>query len=485
MKYDYDVIVIGAGAAGLSVASGAVQLGAKVMLIEKDHKLGGDCLWYGCVPSKSLIKSAKVAHHVQHATDFGLPNILGRKKLQLDWKAINKRILDIQKKIEHHADSIERFEGMGVDVQIGMAQFIEPHKILLNDEHFTAKYFVIATGSRPRKLDVPGLEKVGYITNMEIFTLPKQPKSLLIVGGGPIGAEMAQAFARLGTKVFLVEKRDHVLSREDNDMAAYVMDAFEKDGVTVHTHCTIVRAEKSKNGKKIVTVEKLSGKKRSQKIEVDEILVATGRQPNVDNLGLEKIGVQFSEKGIATNAKCQTNLKHIYAAGDVNGKYQFTHVAGAEAGIVIANMMFKFPRKMNYNLIPWATFTDPELASVGLNEKRAKAQGIKYETVEYNFENQDRALAESENSGKVKILINKKKKILGAQIVGPHAGELIHEFVVAINAGLKLGHIVGPMHVYPTLSESAKQAAGKFYGKKLFSPRTKWIMKNLFGFGKK
>ena len=491
MKYDYDLIVIGGGAAGLSVTSGAAQLGAKVLLIEKDAPtkfhpeggLGGDCLHYGCVPSKSLIKSAKVAHFIRNSKNFGLPDFLKGKDLKLNWKDINKRIKDIQNVIQKH-DSVKRFKKLGTNIMFGQARFINKHTIQLGDEHYSAKYFVIATGSRPRKPSTPGLDKVGYITNMKVFTLPKQPKSLLIVGGGPIGAEMAQAFARLGTKVYLVEKRDHVLSREDKDTAKYVMDAFEEDGVEVHTNCSLVRVSKSKSGKKIATVEKRSGKNRSKKIEVEEILIATGRQPNIEGLGLERIGITHSNLGIKTNDKCKTNIKHIYAAGDVNGKYQFTHTAGAEAGVVIANMLFKTPKKMNYNLIPWTTFTDPEVASIGINESTAKEKGIEYKVFTKSFKEQDRALAEGETKGMVKILTNKKGKLIGAQIVGPHAGELIHEFIIALNKGLKIGDIVGAIHVYPTLADLSKQTAGQYYTKKLFSNKTKKLVKFLSGVGK-
>ncbi len=474
-KYDYDMIIIGGGAAGLTVAAGASQLGAKTALIEKD-RLGGDCLFYGCVPSKTLIKTAKVYHYAKHLRAFGLPEVdvppchLGS-------------VMDHVNRVIHQVavhDSVERFQGLGVDVIFGSPEFVSDHEVRINGKMLSSSRFTIATGSRPMVFPIEGLEQAGFITNIETFSLKDLPARLAVLGAGPIGAELAHAFARLGSKVDLIDILEYPLGFEDHDMAAVVINQMVHDGISLRMSSKAKRVYQEKSHK-VLVIEGKEGKE--EHIGCDEILLATGRRPNVEGLNLEAAGVNYTKKGIGTDARMQTSQKHIYAAGDVNGQFPFTHIAGAEGSMIVRNAIMHIPGKINYNLTPWVIFTDPEMASVGYNEKRAKADDISYDIYSEDFEEVDRALAESEYQGKIKILTESgSNKIIGVQIVGLHAGELIGASVLALNKGMKLSDLAAPIFAYPTLSEIHKKSAGKYYAEKIFSPKVKGILKFFFGY---
>jgi pyruvate/2-oxoglutarate dehydrogenase complex dihydrolipoamide dehydrogenase (E3) component len=472
-KYDFDLGVIGGGAAGLTITAGAAQLGAKTLLIEKENELGGDCLHYGCVPSKTLIKTAKVYHEIKHAVKFGLPQVDIKP---VDFQQVSNRIRSVIDVIQKH-DSVERFCSLGAKVEFGQAEFIDEHSIRLHGKTYSAKTWTIATGSSPANPPFAGLDTVSYLTNKDIFYLDKLPGSMIILGGGPIAIEMAQAFNRLGTRVNVIQRSNQILSKEDKDMADIVMAQLSGEGVYFALDTSIVKIMED-NGSKQVTIKNKEGKVET--ISAEALLVAMGRGPNINGLGLDNIGLTFTNKGIEVDSRLRTNHKHIYAAGDITGKYQFTHAAGYEGGIVISNAIFHLPRKTDYTFLPWCTYTSPELASIGLNEKGATAAGIKYSVWTEEFKNNDRSLAEGEETGKIKMLLDEKEKTIGVQILGPHGGDLLGEWVAVLNGKVKLSTLAGAVHPYPTLGEINKRVAGSFLSGKIFSPTVKKGLKLFF-----
>ncbi|NOQ66362.1 MAG: NAD(P)-binding protein [Desulfobacterales bacterium] len=472
-KYDFDLGVIGGGAAGLTITAGAAQLGAKTLLIEKENELGGDCLHYGCVPSKTLIKTAKVYHEIKHAVKFGLPQVDIKP---VDFQQVSNRIRSVIDVIQKH-DSVERFCSLGAKVEFGQAEFIDEHSIRLHGKTYSAKTWTIATGSSPANPPFAGLDTVSYLTNKDIFYLDKLPGSMIILGGGPIAIEMAQAFNRLGTRVNVIQRSNQILSKEDKDMADIVMAQLSGEGVYFALDSSIVKIMEE-NGSKQVTIKNKEGKVET--ISAETLLVAMGRGPNINGLGLDNIGLTFTNKGIEVDSRLRTNHKHIYAAGDITGKYQFTHAAGYEGGIVISNAIFHLPRKTDYTFLPWCTYTSPELASIGLNEKGATAAGIKYSVWTEEFKNNDRSLAEGEETGKIKMLLDEKEKTIGVQILGPHGGDLLGEWVAVLNGKVKLSTLAGAVHPYPTLGEINKRVAGSFLSGKIFSPTVKKGLKLFF-----
>jgi pyruvate/2-oxoglutarate dehydrogenase complex dihydrolipoamide dehydrogenase (E3) component len=472
-KYDFDLGVIGGGAAGLTITAGAAQLGAKTLLIEKENELGGDCLHYGCVPSKTLIKTAKVYHEIKHAVKFGLPQVDIKP---VDFQQVSNRIRSVIDVIQKH-DSVERFCSLGAKVEFGQAEFIDEHSIRLHGKTYSAKTWTIATGSSPANPPFAGLDTVSYLTNKDIFYLDKLPGSMIILGGGPIAIEMAQAFNRLGTRVNVIQRSNQILSKEDKDMADIVMAQLSGEGVYFALDTSIVKIMED-NGSKQVTIKNKEGKVET--ISAETLLVAMGRGPNINGLGLDNIGLTFTNKGIEVDSRLRTNHKHIYAAGDITGKYQFTHAAGYEGGIVISNAIFHLPRKTDYTFLPWCTYTSPELASIGLNEKGATAAGIKYSVWTEEFKNNDRSLAEGEETGKIKMLLDEKEKTIGVQILGPHGGDLLGEWVAVLNGKVKLSTLAGAVHPYPTLGEINKRVAGSFLSGKIFSPTVKKGLKLFF-----
>jgi pyruvate/2-oxoglutarate dehydrogenase complex dihydrolipoamide dehydrogenase (E3) component len=472
-NFDYDIGVIGGGAAGLTVTSGSAQLGAKTLLIEKEKELGGDCLHFGCVPSKTLIKTAHVYHMMKTAEKYGLPNV---DVPSVDFKTISNRIKSVIDVIQRH-DSEERFCNLGAKVEFGEPVFVDEHSVRLNGKTVSAKSWVIATGSSPFVPPIEGLDTIDYITNKEIFYLDSLPKSMIIFGGGPIGSEMGQAFNRLGTKVYIVDRSDQILGKEDKDMADTVKQVMESEGVVFHLNTSIEAVRNIGRQKEVILKDKEG---RTIRLNADAILVAVGRTPNIHGLGLDDIGIKLNRTGIEVDRRLRTNHKHIYAAGDVNGGYQFTHAAGYEGGIVVSNAIFRLPRKTDYTYLPWCTYTDPELASIGMNERSARAAGIDYSIWIEAFKDNDRSLAEGEKVGKIKMLLDEREKPIGIQIVGPHAGDLVSEWVAILNGKVKLSTLAAAVHPYPTIGEINKKVAGTYFTPKIFSDKIKKGLKFFF-----
>jgi len=472
-KYDYDMGIIGGGAAGLTVASGAAQLGAKTLLIEKEEALGGDCLHFGCVPSKTLIKTAHVYHQMKNAPQFGLPAI---EPSPVDFREVSGRIRSVIGVIQKH-DSVERFCKLGARVEFGEPEFRDEHVVSLNGKAVSAKNWLIATGSSAAAPPIEGLDTTPYLTNREIFYLDSLPASLLILGAGPIGIEMAQAFCRLGTNVTVIQRSGQILGKEDADMADLVQKILAEEGVNFLMNTAIIRVAEA-GGHREVVVRNEAGE--TVTLQAEQILVALGRSPNVSGLGLEKIDVAFDRRGIKVNEKMRTGHNHIYAAGDVAGGLQFTHVAGYEGGVVLSNAIFHLPRKTDYTFVPWCTYTHPELASIGMNENSARAAGLDYSTWTEEFADNDRGLAEGETVGHIKLLLDKKGKPLGVQILGAHAGDLISEWVAIMNGHVGLSKIASAIHPYPTLGEINKRVVGSIFSEKLFSNRVRKILKFFF-----
>jgi pyruvate/2-oxoglutarate dehydrogenase complex dihydrolipoamide dehydrogenase (E3) component/uncharacterized membrane protein YdjX (TVP38/TMEM64 family) len=462
-SFDRNLVVIGAGAGGLVSAYIAAVVKAKVTLVEA-HKMGGDCLNYGCVPSKALIRSAKLAHQMQHGAKYGLSD----STPSFSFKAVMQRVHDVISAIAPH-DSVERYTSLGVEVLQGHARIVNPWtvEIALNGggtQRLTTRSIVIAAGARPFVPPLPGLEDVGYVTSDTLWDafaqLDAVPRRLVVLGGGPIGCELAQAFARLGAEVTQVEMAPRLMGREDEEVSELAREALAADGVQVLTGHKALRCENA-GGIKTLVVEHQGIEKR---VEFDQLLCAVGRVARLTGYGLEELGIS-TQRTVPTNDYLQTIYPNIYAAGDVAGPYQFTHVAAHQAWYAAVNALFgEFKLfKADYSVIPWTTFIDPEVARVGLNEQEAKEKGVAYEVTKYGIDDLDRAIADSEARGFVKVLtVPGKDKILGVTIVGTHAGDLLAEYVLAMRHGLGLNKILSTIHTYPTLSEANKYAAGEW-----------------------
>lgn len=464
-KFDRNMIVIGAGAGGLVTSYIAATVKAKVTLIEAGE-MGGDCLNYGCVPSKALIKSAKVAEQMRHAERYGLDN----HDPQFDFKNVINRVHQIIADIAPN-DSVERYTDLGVEVLKGYAKLVDPWtvEIALNDggsQRLTARTIVIATGARPFVPDLPGLEQTSYVTSDTLWdkfsTLDEAPKKLVVLGGGPIGSELAQAFARLGSNVTQIQRGERLMKKEDADVSKLAEQVLTESGVEILTSHQAVRCE-LREGRKFIIVEAAADKAQIA-IEYDELICAVGRSARLEGYGLEELGIE-TDRTLQTDEYLQTLYPNIYAAGDVVGPYQFTHVASHQAWFASVNALFGHLKKfkVDYRVIPWTTFIDPEVARVGLNEQQAIDKGIDYEVTRYDFEDLDRARTESANFGFIKVITPKgKDKILGVTIVAEHAGDLLPEFVLAMKHGLGLNKILGTIHMYPTWAEANKYAAGEW-----------------------
>jgi pyruvate/2-oxoglutarate dehydrogenase complex dihydrolipoamide dehydrogenase (E3) component len=470
----YNLIVLGAGSGGLTVAGGAALLGARVALLEK-HRMGGDCLNYGCVPSKALLRAARVAQTVRTAGSYGI-RVLAPVPAQ-DLKSVMDYVRSARARVAPH-DSVERFTAFGVEVHLTAGRLQSPHEVRLADSGATiwGRHIVLATGSRPWVPAMPGLREAGFLTNETVFDCERLPATLLVIGGGPLGAELAQAFARLGSRVTIVSGAEHILPREDGDVAAVLADQLNREGVTVLDRARAVSVVR-RDALKSVTVRTRDGEPT---IDVEEILVAAGRQANVEDLGLEQAGVVFDERGVRIDPSCRTNVRSIWAVGDVAGPYQFTHWANYQARLVIRNALFPGSWSCDFGTVPWTTFTEPEVARVGLSEAEARERGIDYDVFKTPFEDNDRALCDGEPEGFVKVLTRKGRgAILGAAIVHAHAGEILAELVLAKKHGLGLGKLSTPIHVYPTLAE-ANRAIGDAYLQGRLRPGTKRVLTRLF-----
>ena len=457
-KFDRNLVVIGAGSAGLVTAYIAAAIKSKVTLVER-HKMGGDCLNTGCVPSKSILHASKLAHIHHTSQNAGVTYDAPK----IDFKAVMNKVHSVIKSIEPH-DSVERYESLGVNVAIGSATIVSPWQVDIQTENgiesLTTRNIVIATGARAFVPDIPGLKDIDYLTADNLWEITEQPKRMIVLGGGPIGCELSQAFGRLGTHVTQIERGDQVLSKEDPDAAKHLQTQLEKDGIDLRLNTSAMAVETTSEGN--VLVVEFEG--TEERIPFDKILVAVGRQANLTGFGLEKLGIE-TDRTVVTNDFLQTKYPNILAAGDVAGPYQFTHTASHQAWYAAVNALFRPFKifKVDYSVIPWATFAEPEIATVGLNEMSAKQQGIEVEVTRYDIGGLDRALADDHARGFVKVLTRPgKDKILGATIVGANAGELLAEFVLAMKHGLGLNKILGTIHIYPTMAEANKNAAGNW-----------------------
>lgn len=462
-SFDYNMIVIGGGSAGLVSSYIAAVVKAKVLLIEK-HKMGGDCLNTGCVPSKALIKSAKVANVLKRSSEFGIE----AKDIKIDFKKVMERVQDVINQIEPH-DSVARYTSLGVECLKGSAFIRSPYEVEVDGKVFTTKNIVVATGAGPLIPDIPGLKEVDFLTSDNIWSIRELPEKLIVLGGGPIGSELAQSFARLGSKVSQVEMAPHLLGKEDTDVSLLVEEKFSRDGISVLTNHKALRVDP----KNKTLICEFQGAEVS--ISFDKILVALGRKANIKGFGLENLNIEISKQGtiVADEYLRTTNYPNIYVCGDVTGPYQFTHTAAHQAWFVAVNALFGIFKKFkaDYRVIPWSTFVDPEVARVGLNEQEAKKQGIDYQVSKFEIDELDRAIADSENYGFIKVLTRPgTDKVLGVTIVGSHAGDIIGEYVQAMKYGIGMNKILGTIHIYPTLSESNKYVAGVW--KKQNSPET-------------
>jgi len=470
VRYDYNVIVIGGGSAGLVSSYIAAAVKAKVALVEK-HRMGGDCLNTGCVPSKALIRSAKMLSYAQRAPEFGFKSV----KVDFSFSDVMERVQRVITQVAPH-DSVERYSQLGVDCFQTSARVLSPFEVQVGDKTFTTRNIIVATGGRPKVPAIPGIELVRYVTSDNIWELRELPQRMLVLGGGPIGCELAQCFQRFGAQVTIVQRGAQLLPAEDSDVAALVMQRFVAEGIQILTGVT-AKSFRVDGAQQQLLCENADGS--GQVVEFDVVLLALGRQANVTGFGLEELGVRLAKNGnVEADEFMRTNYPNIFVCGDVAGPYQFTHVAAHQAWYAAVNALFSPLKtfKVDYRVIPKATFTDPEVASVGLNETQARAKKIPYEVTTYNIDDLDRAIADSEAHGMVKVLtVPGSDKILGATIVGSHAGDIIAEYVTAMKYKLGMNKILGTIHIYPTLAEANKYAAGVW--KKAHAPQRvlRWL----------
>ena len=468
----YNLAVIGAGSGGLVVAAGGAGLGARVVLFEK-HLMGGDCLNTGCVPSKALLRAAKAVRHAREARRFGIRGV--EDPGPQDARAVMEWVRGRRAVLAPH-DSVERFTALGVEVVQGEARLVSPHEVEGGGRRIRARHVVVATGSRPRIPDVPGLARAGFLTNESVFDVDRLPGSLLVLGGGPIGTELGQAFARLGSRVTIVSSSPHVCPREDEDVAGALARALRAEGVVILDRTTATRVA-TRDGGKVVTT---AGPDGTAEIAVDEILVAAGRTPNLEGLGLDSAGVRFTPAGIQTDARGRTNVPSVWAIGDVAGGPLFTHWAGHQARVVLRNALFPGTAACDRENLCWTTFTDPEVARVGLSEAQAREQGVPHRIFTVPFESVDRAVCNGEDEGNfAKVVASPKGKILGAAIVHPHAGDLLAELVLARKWGVTLPQLSATIHAYPSLSEISR-ALGDTYQRTRLSPGARSLLERAF-----
>ena len=463
---DTDICVIGGGSGGLSVAAGAVQMGARVVLIEKG-KMGGDCLNSGCVPSKSLIAAGHAAETYRRSGRFGVNG----HAPEIDFARVHDHVHGVIAAIAPH-DSEERFESLGCTVIKAPARFTGPREVEADGTRIRARRFVIATGSSPAVPPTPGLDAVPYLTNETVFDLTEAPEHMIVVGGGPIGAEMAQAHRRLGARVTQIA-RSKMMPKDDPDAVAVVRRRFAEEGIDLLEHTGVLDVEQAGNGV-AVNIETAGERKR---LEASHLLVAAGRKPNIGGLDLETAGIRHSKRGIDVDTRLRTSNPKVFAIGDVAGGYQFTHMASYHAGIVIRNAVFGLPAKVNYRAVPWVTYTDPEVAHVGMTEAKArKTLGTDVKALSWPYTENDRAQAERDTEGLIKVVVDGKGRVVGATIVGHGAGDQLLAWILAVQNRMKIGAMASVIVPYPTRGEVSKRAAGSYYTPSLFSDRTRGIV---------
>jgi pyruvate/2-oxoglutarate dehydrogenase complex dihydrolipoamide dehydrogenase (E3) component len=460
----YDVAVIGGGAGGLVVASVAAQLGLDVALVEKEKLLGGDCLHYGCIPSKALLRAAQVADIARRAGEYGIHG----GHVKADIEQVNAYIQNAVTTIQHH-DSHERFRELGCDIYTGAASFKNTHCILAGDTELRARRFVIATGSVARIPDIDGISMIDYLTNEDMYSLQAIPQHLLILGAGPVGVEMAQAYARLGSRITLIEQAECILPYCDRDVSRLLKQQFMSEGINI-VHGAVQELRQSGDLKTVILAD-------GRELSGDNLLVAIGRKPVVDGLELDKAGVDYDATGIRVNPRMQTSSRHIYACGDVTGLMPFTHVAEQQAGVIIANAFFRIPKHMDYRVIPAVVYTEPECAQVGMNITDAE-QDDSSTVIQFDMQQLDRAITDNTTMGLLKLVV-RKGRLAGAHMIGAHAGEIIHELALAIQENMKLSKITTLVHAYPAYSQISRRAAGQYFRQNLFAKKTKLLVRLL------
>lgn len=471
MRTDFDLCVIGGGSAGLTAAAGAAALGAKVALVER-QRLGGDCLWHGCVPSKALLHTAKLAHQARDGARFGLVGC----SPAVDLASVMRRVTAVIAAIEVN-DSPERFRSLGVEVIFGAGRFTGPGHFSVDGRRLSARNFVIATGSRPAVPDLPGLAAAPYLTNESVFELREPVPRLLVLGGGPMGVEFAQAFARLGSAVELIERGAQLLPAEDRDVAAVVEQRLREEGVVLHLGSTPARVEGGAGAISLIFKNPDGSERR---VLGTHLLLAAGRRANSDGLDLAAAGVTLDGRGyIITDPRLRTRARHIYACGDVTGRHLFTHSAEHQAGVVLRNALFRLPAKVERRVMPWCTYSDPEVARVSLAEHEAVQRGLDHRVYSFPFRDIDRAHTDGVTAGFAKLITQPNGRLLGATLVGAHAGELIHEYVLALAKGMKAADVSSVIHVYPTLAQINRRVADQRLKAQL-TPRVKKWLKFIF-----
>jgi pyruvate/2-oxoglutarate dehydrogenase complex dihydrolipoamide dehydrogenase (E3) component len=467
MSEIYDLIIVGGGSAGLTAAGLAVQLEARVALVEKD-RIGGDCTWTGCVPSKTLLKAARVAHEMRTANRYGLPAI----GLEVDlMEGVMHNVRDVVAEV-YHGESPDALRADGIDVILGPARFLDPHTLAIGETALAARRFLIATGAHPAAPPIAGIEEVDYLTYQSLWNLDSQPSHLLVVGGGPVGCEMSQAFGRLGSRVTLIQSRPRLLPRDEPEASRVLAQVFESEGIDVRLGARVERAWQDEDG-----IHLLAG---GEEVVGDTLLMATGRRPNLEGLDLERAGVTYGPDGIQVDDQLRTSQRHIYAAGDCTGGYQFTHYAGWQAFMAARNALLPGTSRGISDRVPWTTFTDPEVAHVGLTEAQARDRfGDDVMTCEWPMERVDRARTEGDTTGFLKLVHQKDGTLLGTTIVAARAGEMLHEWILALDQGLKVGDVAQAIHVYPTYATASMQAAAAIRVGQLLSGTSGRVVRGL------
>ncbi len=477
MSTDYDVIVIGGGAGGLSAAGIATNFGAKTAMIEREA-LGGDCTWTGCVPSKTLLKAAKVVQQSRQASKYGLTD----QEVEVDFQGVMEHVRSVREDVYEEADRPEIFEDMDIDVETGDAHFLDSHTVAVKrpdgtTDQITGRYIVIATGASPMVPPIDGIDEVDILTNETLFELDEQPERLAVIGGGPIGSEMAQAFNRLGSEVTVIDMADGILSNDDPELTKMLREHLESEGIEYVLGGAVEQFAPSDGG-----IAVTAGGDSPTQVEADEVLMATGRVANVDGLNLEAAGVEYDRAGISVDNRCRTNQSHIYAVGDVTGRYQFTHMSNHMAKVAMTNALLKVPSSMDIDNVPWVTYTDPELAHVGAKASELDETGTSYETYRFPYDKLDRAITEGETTGLIKVhATSMTGKILGASVLGSRAGELITSFAIAKRNGVTLRNIGDTIHPYPAWGEGVRRVADQWFVQKQ-SPTFTKVLQTIFGY---